>query len=283
MIAARTLLTPLLATVLFSWNGGGTVAFGEEGEVPTAAPGAETETASATPPPSAAKLQGLTESLGSEDYRTRLGAQTDLLKLADDHAETVAEALVGPYLTATDADLRARLRLTLWNAKLSAINERPIGFVGIQMQDAFQQFGNQLPNAIQRTVLVTSVIPNTAAKRHGLRVGDQIVAVDGKAFDAGSPSLLFKQEISARTVGEPVELKILRGPDELTVKLDLGQRPKELMDYGSDERERLELAFGAFLREAAEKRGLPLPSTEEPEPSGRSGAGEGFEVNPFEP
>jgi membrane-associated protease RseP (regulator of RpoE activity) len=278
----RNFLVPLFAAVLLTGGAARESLSAVEAE-PSAAEGVEAD-AESTPPPSAAKLEGLVAVLGSEDYQTRMGAQSELLALASRHAAVVAEALVGPYLVAKDPDLRARLRLALWNAKRFEVNERPVGFVGIQMQDSFRQVGNQANAGFQRTVQVVRVIEGTAAAKNDLRIGDQIVGVDGKDFNNGeSPSILFKEHISSRTVGEPVNLKIVRGPQELTVKVELGERPMDLLGLGGDERDLLDAAFGAFLRESALKRGLAVPGNRSGNSSPDAGEGGGPDVDPFAP
>ncbi len=282
MNADRNFLPSLLATALLTAAVARESLFAVDDLPPAgAATAGNTESDS---PPSKAKLDELIGVLESEDYLTRMGAQSELLALASNHAAIVAEALVGPYLAAKDPDLRARLRLTLWNAKRYEVNERPVGFVGIQMQDSFRQIGNQANAGFQRTVQIVRVIPDTAAAKNDLRIGDQIVGVDGKDFNNGeSPSILFKEHISSRTVGEPVDLKIIRGPQELTVKVELGERPMELLGLGGDERAVLDAAFSAFLRESAQKRGLPVPGVSPKESSPDGGDGSDQEPDPFAP
>jgi len=265
MIADRNHLAPLIAAALLM---GAAVAEPLGVAAEEARPALAAADPAAVAPPSGERLHGLLGVLESDDYSTRMGAQAELLDLGTRHAATVGEALVGPYLTATDPDLRARLRLILWNAKRSEAIKRPVGFVGIQMQDSFRQLvrQGQANPGFQRTVQIVSVIEGTAAARSDLRLGDQILAIDGKGFDEGdSPSFLFKEQISARAVGDQVELKIARGAEELMVKVQLGERPTQLMGLADDERVRLDAAFNAFVREAATKRGLPVPGSAVPD------------------
>lgn len=283
MIADWKYPASLLAAILLMGGSGGECLGAEDGIA--AAETVGEDAAHATPPPSTAKLDGLLKNLEADDYETRMGAQSELVALASRHASIVAEALVGPYLVATDADLRARLRLTLWNAKRYEINTRPVGFVGIQMLDSFRQNDNQAINGgFQPAVQVVAVIEQTAAAKNDLRIGDLIVGVDGKEFANGeSPSILFKEHIGSRTVGEPVELKVIRGALEMTVKLELGERPIELFGMAGEERDAIDTAFNAFLREAAQKRGLAVPGREPTPVVPNSNGTESPDENPFEP
>ena len=259
MIADRKSLAPLLAATLLMGGAGIPRLWGAE------EPSVVVAEAGAIPLPSREKLDGLVTTLGADDYRTRMGAQSELMALATEHAAIVSEALVGAYLEAKDVDLRARLRLTLWNAKRNELQDRPIGFVGIQMLDSVRQ-GNDANGGLRRTVQVVRVIEGTAAEKNDLRIGDEIVGMDGKEFDrAESPSVAYQEHISSRTVGDTVDLKILRGPQELTVKVRLGERPPmDMLGLGSDEKDQLNSAFNAFIRDSAEKRGLAVPGSETP-------------------
>jgi serine protease Do len=70
-------------------------------------------------------------------------------------------------------------------------------------------------------VLVASVLPGTPAAAAGVRPGDRVLAVEGKPvsvrFDTQLPA--FTNELLQRAPGAPLNLKLARGTQELTVTL----------------------------------------------------------------
>jgi serine protease Do len=91
--------------------------------------------------------------------------------------------------------------------------------------------------ADQEGVLIVEVVPNTPAEKAGLRVGDQqltvngqqvqvggdvITAVDGKSTAQFEDLRAFLQQAEP---GQEVTLTVIRGGDEITVKVTLGERP----------------------------------------------------------
>ena len=74
-------------------------------------------------------------------------------------------------------------------------------------------------------VLVKQVVEQTPAERAGLKVGDEIMAIDGAAV--AEPSALIDR-IQAKGVGEKVTLTVARDGKEQKVTLALEPRPDEL-------------------------------------------------------
>ncbi len=69
--------------------------------------------------------------------------------------------------------------------------------------------------------VVTVVSPDTAAAEFGIQVGDQVISVNGfPVKDASDLGAL----ISDRQAGEVVEVRLLRGGDEVTLDITLGER-----------------------------------------------------------
>lgn len=69
--------------------------------------------------------------------------------------------------------------------------------------------------------IVTVVTPNTAAEEFGIQVGDQVISVNG--FPVKDETDLGAL-ISDRQAGEVVEVRLLRGGDEVTLDITLGER-----------------------------------------------------------
>lgn len=213
-----------------------------------------------SPPPSAAEISGLLSALADDDYGTRLNAQSKILEFGISHPETILDKLADPFLSATDTDMRLQLRMLIWNTIRFDLNDRPIGFVGIQMSDSsiFEGQGK-----VRRTVQVLQVIPDTAAARNDIRFGDHIVEFNGKNFDAGRPSVMFQNYIQQLTVGDSVKLKINRSGKDMELDIDLGERPINLAGTANPEIERLKARFDQYVEDEKQKRGL---ISDEPDP-----------------
>jgi S1-C subfamily serine protease len=74
----------------------------------------------------------------------------------------------------------------------------------------------------QDGALVQEITPGSPAERAGLRVGDLVVAIDGKAVVSYSE---LGARIRAHKPGDKVTLKVVRGGNETTVTATLAQRP----------------------------------------------------------
>ena len=88
----------------------------------------------------------------------------------------------------------------------------PQAFLGVGGVDSI----SERPGAV-----VVEVQPGSGAARAGVRVGDLIVALDGKLIP-GMDEL--SRAIRAREPGARVELTLVRGDDELTVEAELTER-----------------------------------------------------------
>jgi putative serine protease PepD len=67
-----------------------------------------------------------------------------------------------------------------------------------------------------------SVVTGSPASRAGLRTGDLVTEVDGKAIETGDE---LREAIDAKKPGDELELKVRRGNDERDVTVELGTRP----------------------------------------------------------
>ncbi len=86
---------------------------------------------------------------------------------------------------------------------------------------------------------VDSVLPGTAADRDGLRQYDVIIRLDGEPL--GRPRRLGEENEFGETVrlkgpGAVITLTVLRGAEQLDIRVRLGRRPEEYYSYGNDPR-----------------------------------------------
>ena len=95
------------------------------------------------------------------------------------------------------------------------------GQIGVGIQDITpdlrEAFG--LENG-QFGVLVTSVLDDSPAARAGLRSGDIIVEVDGRATTSTAQ---LRSLIGVRKIGDKVRLTLLRGGDRKTLSVEVGE------------------------------------------------------------
>jgi S1-C subfamily serine protease len=76
--------------------------------------------------------------------------------------------------------------------------------------------------SVNSGVAVTSVAMNSPAAQAGLRPGDVIVAADGKPITNDGQ---LRQAIDAHQVGDTIELTIVRGGQQRTIRAQLAQAP----------------------------------------------------------
>ncbi|MFO7321462.1 MAG: PDZ domain-containing protein [Chloroflexota bacterium] len=109
--------------------------------------------------------------------------------------------------------------------------------------------------------LVTTVVTGSPADAAGIEVGDIVTALDGETVTADNLAEMIRE----RSVGDTVELEVLRGDDLIEISVTLGARsdvevtpePRPQRDRGPQrDRDRLQVFSGAFL-------GVGLTDTEE--------------------
>jgi S1-C subfamily serine protease len=71
--------------------------------------------------------------------------------------------------------------------------------------------------------VIRSVVPGGPAQRSGLRVGDRVVEIAGKAVKEAAD---VQKVVIERKPGEKLEIRYFRGSDEQTATVQLGTRPQ---------------------------------------------------------
>ena len=71
--------------------------------------------------------------------------------------------------------------------------------------------------------VIGSVVPNGPAQQAGLKHGDKITDIDGRAIK-GSEDV--SSAVAARKPGEKAKVTVVRGGDRRTLTVDLGTRPE---------------------------------------------------------
>ena len=179
------------------------------------------------------ELDQLFNQLGSDRYEIRQKAHDQILAEGKKNKEPTLNRSLDIYLKATDPEIRYRLRSAMFG--IVSGNLRPEGFIGIRMMDSPMRIING--GAVQniRAVQILSVVPNSAASKAGLKPGDRITHLDGKAFKFQSPAYVeLSKYIRSKNSGENVKLKIsrvkpgLNNRQEMEGAIKLGSRPEGL-------------------------------------------------------
>lgn len=97
-------------------------------------------------------------------------------------------------------------------------------WLGVYIQDVLPGMEKRFGVTAGQGVVVTEVVPGGPAEKAGVKSGDVIVAVGTKSITNTDDLQL---EIMYRSIGEKVELGIIRGGTRLTLLVILGERPAE--------------------------------------------------------
>ncbi len=99
------------------------------------------------------------------------------------------------------------------------------GWIGVGVQEMTREIAEsfKMPGTTRGT-LITEVFRGTPADRGGMKVGDVLVAVDGKTVTDSAAMLNL---IAALTPGSQTVLRVMREAKEINLKVTVGKRPKQ--------------------------------------------------------
>lgn len=142
------------------------------------------------------------------------------------------------------------------------------GVLGVQIQDLTADLAQAMGIDQQNGVLVTRVMPNSAAAQAGLQQGDVITAVNGDPVEAANE---LAMAIGMRESGSEVTLQVIRDGSEQTITVTLGgsQQPQQQAGTGekvsgclsliSAQRYTMRLKAYCGRRCATERQSSPVP------------------------
>ena len=103
------------------------------------------------------------------------------------------------------------------------------GWLGINIQDIDEELAEYFGLADTRGVLVIRILEGTPAEVVGLKEGDVIKTFDGQPI-RNVKNLLKK--VARAKVGGEVRLGIVREGKQITMEVEIGERPTELDEFG---------------------------------------------------
>lgn len=172
--------------------------------------------------------RALVDSLGSEAFKERIKAQTDLSRWALEKPAVSKPWLFRELEATDDPEVRFRLREVLKGAVVAEHQKDGPGYVGIGMMDVEVMVPGKRGPEPRAGVSITRVQADTPASRAGLLAGDVVVSVDQLKWTEGIASTGFQEAIMKHKPGDKVELGILRGAELLKVEVTLAARPMGL-------------------------------------------------------
>lgn len=98
------------------------------------------------------------------------------------------------------------------------------GWIGVGVQDLNKEIAESFRIPGTRGALITEVFRGTPADRGGVKVGDVLVAVDGKPVTDSATMLNL---IAALVPGSQATLSVMREARALELKVTVGKRPKQ--------------------------------------------------------
>jgi serine protease Do/serine protease DegQ len=92
------------------------------------------------------------------------------------------------------------------------------GRLGVGMQDLTPELAKTLGATIRSGVALSNVVPESPAAKAGLRVGDIVTSINGRAV-RGSAEL--RAQLGVIPVGDTVDLRVQRGPESRQVRVQI--------------------------------------------------------------
>jgi serine protease Do/serine protease DegQ len=92
------------------------------------------------------------------------------------------------------------------------------GRLGVSMQDLTPDLAGKIGSAERNGVALMEVLPNSPAAQAGLRVGDVVIAINGRPV-RGSAEL--RAQLGVVPSGETVELRVARGAETIQVRVQI--------------------------------------------------------------
>jgi serine protease Do len=164
------------------------------------------------------------------------------------------------------------------------------GLLGVGIQDLDKDLAKQFSLEDSNGALVTSVMPDSAADKAGVKVGDVIIRLNGKTVDSSRD---LRNKVAGTAPGAKVKLDLMRSGKELSVTATIGNLAEEAAAGGGESGEAPQAAMlGLSLQNLTpdlaqtfgltEKSGVLIADVEQGSPAAEAGLQRGdliVEVN----
>jgi serine protease DegQ len=107
------------------------------------------------------------------------------------------------------------------------------GWIGVGVQDMTRELSESFKLPEIRGALITEVFRGTPADKAGIKLGDILIAVEGKAVTDSSSMLNL---VAALNPGKQATLKLVRSQQETTLKVVVGRRPLQQREQREQQR-----------------------------------------------
>ena len=111
------------------------------------------------------------------------------------------------------------------------------GYLGVVIQDLTDDLAESFGLEGVKGVLLPDVTEGSAAAAAGIKKGDIVVEFEGEAVEDGDD---FRNRVAMLKPGTKVEIVVLRDGERKTLKVELGERPKEFGAASGEKSEALE-------------------------------------------
>lgn len=166
---------------------------------------------------------GLLAGLASENFSAREKSQQELLGWAREKSAKRAAPLLG-LLADEDPEIRKRSSEILRQLSDDDYLSNGQGYLGIMMgEEMFQEVPD---GKLRAGIRISRVIDGSPADLSGLKAGDMITALDGKAWEEQGALDAFMGTIAGKKPLSDAVLTIRRNaPEQMEITVKLGKRP----------------------------------------------------------
>jgi len=202
--------------------------------------------------PSTNAVQRVIDELGDDRYVRREAAQSELLKLGNQHHEIVLGQCVRAYAATRDPEIKFRLHEVMDALVEQHVYRQARGYMGFRFQPVMLADANGQAAA---AFLVSEVIADSPAQKAGLQSGDHLLKVGTltASLEIGAEGLAhyiqsqkpgaklpvtFRRGNAIRTI----EVQLDRLPDTLREPDDAGRRARFFRDWLAGELAKLKAA-----------------------------------------
>ena len=150
------------------------------------------------------------------------------------------------------------------------------GRIGVAIQDVTPDLARAMALSVTQGAVVQQVEPGTPADKAGLKAGDVIIAVDGRAVHNSSE---LRNRIGLMRVGAEVKLSVLREGKQESVTVKIAEAPAQSASTEPTEGDSvIDRLQGATLRDDEAKKSVQVAEVEQNSPAWRSGLRPGDEI-----